>query len=235
MIIGVSGKIKSGKNEFYGHLSKLMLKDGIICDEFSFAHNLKLISALLFGLSYRKECDREFKEDIFIDLSTFNTYLRTEVEDIRDKFDYIYDSTEITEFIQMWDTKLKGLTNSQGPNKPTILITMRIWLQYFGTNVCRSFVDNTWVNSTIQSLHKGLDYICTDVRFPNEADAIRSNGGIVIRIEREVCNQHSNSHISEIAMDGYGKYNYEIHNNGTLEEFHTKIEELYESIKHRFI
>lgn len=236
MILGVSGKIKSGKNEFYNHLQSLMERDNIESVDFSYGVIIKRLSAMIFGIEYDPSKDREYKEEIFVDLSNFKTYTRDEVMLDLANIDYLYDSEYIDDFIGYWGVRLSDLINNIGNHKkPRVLITMRIWLQYFGTNVCREFVNDFWINSTFNSLDLTKNLICTDVRFPNEASAIINRGGIVIRIEREECNNRDNEHISESAMDSYNEYDYVIHNNGTLEDFHSEIRAFYESVKDKFI
>lgn len=240
MIIGVSGKIKSGKNEFYAHLSKLMALDGISCGEFSFAYPLKKMTANLFGIEYDPTKDREFKEDLFVCLNDFQVYNRADIfenpenccilkdsETIR----YVYDKHSIEEFISDWENG--GLREEVNNSiiKADVLISMRIWLQYFGTNVCRSFVDKTWVNSTMRSIDITKNLVCTDVRFPNEANSILKKDGILIRIVRAECNGRRDEHVSETALDNYDSFTHIITNNGTLEEFHKSIEDFYKSIK----
>ena len=63
----------------------------------------------------------------------------------------------------------------------------------------------------------------TDVRFQNEADYIRSKGGIIVRIVRPgiiAQNHESELKQSEIAAD------IEIVNGGTIEDLHNKIRNL---------
>jgi hypothetical protein len=65
-------------------------------------------------------------------------------------------------------------------------ITPRWILQYWGTDVCRvAFHDDIWIASLENKMRKTADNIViSDVRFPNEIAAIRSAGGIVVRIKR---------------------------------------------------
>jgi len=65
-------------------------------------------------------------------------------------------------------------------------ITPRWVLQYWGTEVCRKgFHDNIWIASLENKLRTTHDdIVISDCRFPNEIAAIRSAGGIVIRVVR---------------------------------------------------
>lgn len=105
--------------------------------------------------------------------------------------------------------------------------TIRQLLQKFGTEVGRSISPNLWVdalmNDYIEAKLGGYeeDWIVTDVRFKNEAEAIRKNGGILIRLNR---NTGSNDqHSSETALDDYKNFDLIIDNNGTIDELIDKV------------
>lgn len=68
--------------------------------------------------------------------------------------------------------------------------------------------EHYWVNKTIAQI-ESLDVtgvpeviFISDVRFPNEAEAIRRMGGVVWRINRPGL-VHTDTHISETALDDY--------------------------------
>jgi hypothetical protein len=65
-------------------------------------------------------------------------------------------------------------------------LTPRWVLQYWGTEVVRQgFHDDTWIASLENKLRKTTDdVVISDCRFPNEIDAIKRAGGIVIRVTR---------------------------------------------------
>lgn len=65
-------------------------------------------------------------------------------------------------------------------------ITPRWVLQYWGTEVCRQgFHDDVWVASLENKLRKTTDdIVISDCRFPNEIQAIRQAGGLVVRVKR---------------------------------------------------
>lgn len=64
--------------------------------------------------------------------------------------------------------------------------TPRKILQRFGTEVGREFSDDVWVKSLQQFIEdRSHDrYTVDDVRFPNEAEAIRKMGGLVVGVKR---------------------------------------------------
>ena len=65
-------------------------------------------------------------------------------------------------------------------------LTPRLVLQKWGTEVARkSWHDDTWIASLENKLSRAHnDIVITDVRFPNEIQAVRNAGGIVIRVVR---------------------------------------------------
>lgn len=65
------------------------------------------------------------------------------------------------------------------------------------------------------------NWLVTDTRFYNEAQAIKERGGLVIRIIRGEEN-YENKHISETALKGY-PFDYVIYNNGDLKELETEV------------
>ena len=93
----------------------------------------------------------------------------------------------------------------------TGFITAREFLQYFGTEVCRKIKPNIWVDSCVNRINQsGTELaIVSDVRFPNEVDAIQKAGGKVIRLTRK---PYEDIHDSEISLDDYEGFDYVLEN-----------------------
>jgi len=101
------------------------------------------------------------------------------------------------------------------------LMSVREFLQKLGTDAMRKGLhDNVWVNA-LMSDYRPIEYnddeqprlpnwIITDCRFPNEAQAVKDKGGLVIRIDRPGI-KPINDHPSEIALDNW-KFDYKIAN-----------------------
>lgn len=108
-------------------------------------------------------------------------------------------------------------TNTQEGKMSTIPwlgITVRELLQKFGTAVREGVHPDFWVKAL---LNKNIEenIIIADVRFPNEAEAIKNAGGILIRVERK--NAGAGDHISETALDNYNKWDIVIKNDYDLD------------------
>lgn len=97
-------------------------------------------------------------------------------------------------------------------------------LQRFGTEVGREMFDeNFWVDYALNSIEDGSKVVISDVRYPNEADAIRELGGKVYRVERDGVFP-ANEHASEHALDTY-KFDGKIQNNGTIQGLQQNVEQ----------
>ena len=81
---------------------------------------------------------------------------------------------------------------------------------------------------------KAPNWIITDVRFPNEAKAIKDRGGVVIRVNRPLERlgnsklpklRHTSitQHPSETALDDYDDFDYVIENDGTVQDLIDKV------------
>jgi hypothetical protein len=109
------------------------------------------------------------------------------------------------------------------------LISVREFLQKLGTDAIRDGLHtNAWVNALMSDYKKDLsecgtskkgtvvkcskypNWIITDTRFPNEAEAIKKAGGIVIRVDRPGV-KPINDHPSETGLDDW-KFDYKIAN-----------------------
>ena len=100
---------------------------------------------------------------------------------------------------------------------------VRRLLQVLGTEVGRKMIDNDiWVKMATRDILKEDAIVFTDVRFPNEAEAIKSLGGTVWRIERPGI-KAINGHASETAMDDW-PFDCTITNSGTLEDLKAQVE-----------
>lgn len=266
MVIGISGKINSGKDlvgQIIQYLTSNYYKSGYEFEYFrqmnkkrndypgyldwqiyKYADKLKDIVCLLIGCTREQLEDRDFKEKELGEEWWY--YVHSEMG-FRELIPYSKDGYD--------ETKYRGLILF----KPT----PRILLQQIGTELFRNLVHpNTWVNATMVSYrpfiegHPNLiksngkvliegqvysmgkavypNWIITDCRFPNEADAIKQKGGVVIRVNRpckecDLLNTHKMScsknvieHESETALDDYN-FDYIIENNSTIEDLIEKV------------
>jgi len=189
MIIGLSGYAKSGKDEVAKIIQEL--ETGWQVKKFSGA--LKKVASLLTGIPQDKFEDQEFKQ----------SYLGSEWSlPVETPLDVVFGDVQ---FMQM--------------------MSVREFLQKLGTDAIRNGLHpNAWVNAAMVGYYpihhapNGIEYpnwIFTDCRFPNEAQAIKDRGGVIIRIDRPGVGP-VNDHPSETALDDWD-FDYKILNASDLE------------------
>ena len=80
---------------------------------------------------------------------------------------------------------------------------VRRLLQHMGTEVGRKFFgQNVWVDALFARIPEGQRTAITNVRFPNEYDAVHAHHGQVWRVHRPGF-EASNGHISDTALDNH--------------------------------
>lgn len=141
-----------------------------------------------------------------------------------------------------------GETEDKEPVDPRWGLSARVILQRLGTDIARSIHEETWIKNTlnnIQSACAGTGYIVrddigrkfvtrpngisetawviTDLRFPNEAEAIQRIGGRVIRVVRPSLGIPTDEHPSETSVD-LVRPDIEIVNDGDVLDLRHKLE-----------
>lgn len=211
MIIGINGKIGSGKDTIGEIIQGLCLTNKNQTFEIKkFAGKLKQIGSLLTGIPVEKFEDQDFK---------------------------------MTNLSDDWSS-----LQQSGRSKVLAPMTVRTFLQKLGTEAMRDGLHtNVWVNALFADykciggkmipVSKEDEYnpkyreypnwIITDMRFPNEMDAVKERGGITIRVIRNNGTRaiDINPHPSETALDD-AKFDYEIINDGTIEDLVEKVREI---------
>ena len=219
-----------------------------------YADKLKDIVCLLIGCTREQLEDREFKE-----------------KELGEEWWY-YTNTLFNNKNKKLVSYLKASSSLHNDlNWYIIKLTPRELLQLLGTETGRDIIHpDIWVNALFADykaeeeigLYDGGDldgqeayrvdksnWIITDVRFPNEAQAIKDRGGIVIRVNRDkqcgscestftkgsecpncgsgnwVHGKIDFTHPSETALDDY-EFDHVIDNNGSIEELVEKVKQL---------
>jgi len=122
-------------------------------------------------------------------------------------------------------------------------MTYREFLQKLGTEAMRDGLHtNVWVNALFadyrgpkMSEYNPSNWIITDMRFPNELEAVVERKGITIRVVRPhgYTNPHTGEykemplsyHTSETALDD-AKFHYEIINDGSIDDLIEKVRQI---------
>lgn len=100
-----------------------------------------------------------------------------------------------------------------------------IWINV--GNAIRSVYQNTWIKYALQS--RDCDFvIISDLRFKNEAQAIRDEGGILIKINRPDIEQGTDP--AEVDLDDWSDWDWIIDNSGSLGDLNWTMTEIAEKL-----
>ncbi len=144
--------------------------------------------------------------------------------------------------IFMFDESQVDGINKETPDEKWNGLSARKVFQIFGTEMFRQKLGDffpeldeiknnfwtyrfeMWYNNFKQTNPNGR-VVVSDARFPNEVDIIRKLGGSVIKIHRDTGMAQDN-HSSEKNIDLI-KGDIDITNNGTMEEYYNKVEQIF--------
>ena len=250
MLIGISGKMGSGKNlvctiiqgltaakkhnienPSFEWIKKYYINS--IWEQKAFAGKLKQTASLLTGIPVEKFEDQEFKE-----------------KELGPEWDRIISS----------DGKIH--LPDDYPDLEYSKLTPRLLLQIIGTECIRDKVHpNAWVNALmseykpkdapynslgdlLEDRHNGLlnnpNWVITDTRFPNELKAIKDRGGISIRVNRPYTTvvggngipatfNQNQFHPSETSLDS-ATFDFVISNDKDIEHLINEVRKILEKL-----
>lgn len=100
---------------------------------------------------------------------------------------------------------------------PTGPMTAREVMQVFGTDIMRAWDEDVWVRPCMRKVEEASTklVLITDVRFPNELEAIHERGGKVIRLLRDPLGGED-KHDSETALDNMAGFDLFVPSNLTM-------------------
>lgn len=212
MIIGIIGKAGSGKDTLGNFLISEMEKIGIVAERKKFAYKLKQIICLIYGCTMEDLESEEFKLSL-----------------VPEEYHVVAPYGNPKNGI--WRNMKQALTEIQEIAPELALNTMHLQevkmsfrrvLTYIGTDLFREYVHpDIWINalftdykqtSKFYNDQRGeiLEYpnwIITDVRFKNEAEAVLKHDGVLVKIVRDLQNSYFD-HISEKDLDDFSQYQY---------------------------
>jgi ABC-type dipeptide/oligopeptide/nickel transport system ATPase component len=181
LIIGISGKIGSGKDTVAREIMKAFPEYSF--NRKSFGYNVKKTVGLLTGIDLRTILSRKIK----------------------------------SEYISEW-----GMTVGE-------------LFQCVGNGLREKTKDDAWIYSLFNNVKNEENIIITDVRYLNEAESILNRGGYLIRLKgdpKEVGknDKRSITHVSEIELDNFDKFDIVYENVPPIEN----IQMLIKNIKNKF-
>jgi hypothetical protein len=237
-IVGIAGRKQAGKNTVANYINGHVLISREMINDFYIDENGKLIVKTTdnSGEEGFGEFDVTRKDRAFIEYAHKELWPYIKVYHFADSLkemainvfglnpQHVYGSDKDKNTV----THLKWEDLPNCPPDKNGFMTVRDFLQHFGTNIVRKIYNNAWVNATINKIvaEDSEIAIIPDVRFPNEVEAIQKNGGVVIRLTRDL---HHSDHESEVALD---KENYDWKNfDHIIDNTSINIEELCYCLK----
>ena len=131
-------------------------------------------------------------------------------------FTRIAFADKIKELLYEIDDNVRFIVDTMGWDKAKQNPVIRRKLQDLGMNARKVFDDDFWIRQAIKGIGLQTRVVITDVRFPNEMQAVWEMDGRVWRVDRpgvDAVNDHISEHaIKELTPDVY------INNTGTLED-----------------
>lgn len=218
--------------------------EGVQWDIRKFADKLKEIASMLTGIP-RADFERQEVKDRILPVE-WNSWRVYFVQDHTLNHDEQYGPDFVThnEAI-MWEASERRALNWPPRLKTEIRehqMTVREFLQKLGTEGLRTGLHrNVWVNALFadyvpekayvggvlnrygQTVKEPLvektypNWIITDMRFPNEAQAVKDRGGITVRIDRPGNPTKVSGHESEVALDDWN-FDVRVVNNGKVDD-----------------
>ena len=222
MIIGISGKMGSGKDT----LADMILELDRDFEKKAFAFKLKQIASILTGIPIRDFSDQEFKKtnmptewwdaiDDPISVREFLQYLGTDAvrEGIHEQ---AWVNALFADYMVVWNDPDPIPGNDYRVTFQKKLSEELSLIHYGGGSEAEVF--NT---ELVQP-----KWIITDMRFPNEAEAVRKRGGFLVRINKDIEGRINSDHDSETALDDYPYWDLVIENNGSLGDLHKQAQDI---------
>lgn len=209
MIIGITGLKRSGKDT-----AGDFLQDVHGFERISFAGPLKRVCVQFLNCAGIEEDQREEEREFLI----LHKNLSKAAGELGIHPSLFYEFQE--RFFDVFSPYLIVMDDTYSKYN----VSYRKILQLFGTDVCRYFKDYLWIEMAEKKMQDCIDLgknvVITDVRFDNEAEAIKSLGGKVLRVVRDGCKE--DGHSSERGVNDRWIDN-KIHNT-TFEELYSQLE-----------
>ena len=213
-IVGISGKKQSGKNTTANILHGIVLKEKGLIKDYNIDANGKLMinTTSSDGAEGWGEFDITRKDAQFLEYAEHNMWPYVKLYSFADTLKWICNKLFDIPEECLWGSeehknkkvpynweKMPGHITAKTGYGP---MTAREFMQYFGTDIMRDIHPNIWLNDTVTRMKKEQPElaIIADVRFTNEADAIKNAGGTVVRLTRRV---NKDGHSSENDLDEY--------------------------------
>jgi hypothetical protein len=96
-----------------------------------------------------------------------------------------------------------------------------------------NFDKDIWVKSAKRKIEIETSSVAiSDVRFLNEVEAVRDMKGYIIKVTRPDAGATGgiSGHPSETELQNFNKYDFLVHNDGSFEDLHIQLDNIYDKI-----
>lgn len=186
-----------------------------------------IFGAKIIGLGYRMGAGKDSVADVLVRDHGFV------------KMSFADALKEAVSCIFGWSRELLDDQKFKATEDPFWGMTPRAVLQRVGTDAMRNRIrSDVWVKALELRIRNYSNsqrteprVVITDMRFPNEVEAVKAWGGKAVQVIRPnnmlgLAVEGSASHASEHALDDYTGWDYTLYNDGTLESLDTKVIEI---------
>ena len=187
---------------------------------------------MIIGVTGKKQSGKDTIGNFLIRHKGFHTYkfaeaIKSAVADIF-LWDDRYINGELKEVIDpRWGISPRQAQQVVGTElfRECLPETLRGFRDIIGNNI--------WVKRFqywYETLPTDTNVVITDVRFLNEAEAIREMGGVILKVHRKNTDYIEDSHVSEIEMCHIAPH-FNVVNNGNTLELEAQVGRIYNHLK----
>lgn len=201
MIIGISGKIGSGKNE--------------VADMISYLHFINPDG------TYEQFKQQQWLRDKYIEHKAYDQ-AELKLPGIHSFACNLKKCVAACTGIDYHDLEKRSQKSTQ---ISWLDISFRQLLQSLGEAVRGQIKENFWALSMLATYENSDFWIVSDVRYKNEAEELLKRNAILIRVNRKGI--ETDSHISEVDLDDFDKFDFVLDNDSDLEGLFIKCKGIY--------
>jgi hypothetical protein len=136
--------------------------------------------------------------------------------------EFLYETNPMFDSIAGEPMFVKARVDRDGWEEAKKSPHIRRLLQNSGVAARKVFGDTFWVQQALRQVHFEGNYVITDVRFENEAEAIKKYDNSQLWRVKRLGIDPINSHLSESQMDGY-PVDQIFTNNGTIADLESLV------------
>lgn len=232
-LFGFSGKFGSGKDTV-AKILKETIKDYCpiaTVETISMAMPLKRLVGMIDGrLNFcvtDEEKSMKPSESIFQTISLQDLINVTIPKSVTQK----YKLNEKLDMLKSNITEIFKTSNTMGQ------VLQRVGTELFRKQIGDRFWIDCWKSEAMELLNSGCFVFCTDIRFPNEKDALEDLGGTVIRIDcpleirkQRITTIRDPNHESETSLDHIENWEYKMSNDSDLPSLKSQVLDFFHLI-----